>query len=101
MEGTIKVLKTDFGFIEECSTKRLWYFRFSDLTEFQMVKEGFKVRFEKKNNEQQFNEDLNKGLLKDSLTNHRNPTLRKTTRDTGIPKAPAATNIEIMAGQEE
>jgi cold shock CspA family protein len=48
MEGTIKNIKRGFGFIEERTTNRLWYFNFLDLTKLQMIREGFKVRFEKK-----------------------------------------------------
>jgi hypothetical protein len=51
MEGFIKTLKRGFGFIEESTTNRLWYFDFLDLTKLQMIREGFKVRFEKKANE--------------------------------------------------
>jgi cold shock CspA family protein len=49
MEGVLKTLnKKGFGFIEESTTKRLWYFRFCDLTRFQRIQEGYRVQFEKK-----------------------------------------------------
>jgi hypothetical protein len=93
MIGIVQVLKEGFGFIAEESTNRLWYFSFHDAP---AVREGQKVRFEKKNNEQKFKEKLNAGLLKDApLTNYRNPKL-KTAREPGIPKAPAACNVEVM-----
>jgi hypothetical protein len=81
MEGTIKILKTGFGFIEESITKRLWFFTLRDLTKFQMIREGFKVRFEKKDIAREFEQKLNQGLFKDADIAFRNPNPRKALRD--------------------
>jgi cold shock CspA family protein len=100
MIGVVKKLNKGFGFIAEESTGKFWYFKFSDTTNPQMLQEGLRARFERKHDEQKFKEDLNKGLLKDKLTNHRNPALRKTIRDSGVPKAPAAHKVEMLVGRE-
>jgi cold shock CspA family protein len=100
MLGIVTKMKNSFGFIAEEGTEKVWYFNFSDLIKFQTVREGAKVSFERKNGKQKFKEDLNNGLLRDSLTGHRNPTLRKTARDVGFPKAPAAHKVEILVELE-
>lgn len=101
MEGTIKILKTGFGFIEESTTKRLWFFTLRDLTKFQMIQEGFKVRFEKKDIAREFEQKLNQGLFKDADIDFRNPNPSKALRDSrgdhrGCPQAPAAHKVEIL-----
>lgn len=94
MEGTIKTLKTGFGFIEESTTNRFWYFSFHDLTKLQMIREGSKVRFEPKESANGvFKEKLNSGLFKDANLNSRNPKPQHSI-------APAAHKVEILAEQE-
>jgi cold shock CspA family protein len=96
MIGIVQVLKEGYGFITEENTERLWFFSFQDAQE---VREGQKVKFQKKNNKEKFEEKLNAGLLKDATINHRNPKFRKTERDGGVSKAPAATCVEIIVEQ--
>ena len=103
MEGIIKVLKTGFGFIEESTTQHLWFFTFRDLMTPQTIKEGFKVRFERKNIAKEFEEKLNEGFFKDSDIDHRKPNPRKALGDSrgrGRLQAPAASRVEIIAEPE-
>ncbi len=100
MLGTILSVKKGFGFITQHETEKVWYFQFSDLVKVQTVYEGQKVKFEKKNNEEKFKTSLYNGDLKDAVEgSHRNPRLAKTGRESGIPKAPAANKVEILAEQ--
>jgi len=92
MEGTLKTLKEGFGFIEESTTKRLWYFHFSDLTLFQMIREGFKVRFEKKDNTQESSGDDETEWIY---------AMRNLFRKGRLPQAPAAHKVEILESVPE
>jgi cold shock CspA family protein len=55
MIGTVQVLKPGYGFITEENTNRLWFFAFRDA---HAVHEGQRVKFEKKNNKEQFEKKL-------------------------------------------
>ncbi len=101
MIGTITSVKEGFGFITEAGSERVWYFSFYDFKPGSLPQESMKVSFERKNDSQKFKRDLEAGILKDAVEGFRNPKLRKTQRGHGMPLAPSAAKVEILAEQEE
>jgi cold shock CspA family protein len=89
MIGVITTLKTGFGFIGEDTTKKKFYFKFSDLIRFQMIKEGYKVSFEVE--EESCGDDETEWI----------DAMRNLFRKGRLPQAPAAHKVEILRPEPE